>query len=155
MTRDVVTMAADESAEDAFHAAQQRPVTGVAPAVDADGRLVGILTRQGALRATLYRPERRRRTTGCGSRRRSASTATSSAGPRTWSAAGVDLLVVDTAHGHQEKMLETLHAVRDLDLGIPICAGNVVPPTGSATSSRPVPTSSRSASDRARCARPG
>ena len=28
----------------------------LAPAVDADGRLVGILTRKGALRATLYTP---------------------------------------------------------------------------------------------------
>ena len=35
-------------------------------------------------------------------------------GPSSSAAAGIDLLVVDTAHGHQEKMLETLRAVRDL-----------------------------------------
>ena len=55
MSRDVVTIGADESAEDAFSrlsTARHR----LAPAVDADGRLVGILTRQGALRATVYRP---------------------------------------------------------------------------------------------------
>lgn len=53
----------------------------LAPVVDQDGRLVGVLTRQGALRATLYR---RPSTTGvgCGSPRRSASTATSAARPR-------------------------------------------------------------------------
>ncbi|HEU4998424.1 MAG TPA: CBS domain-containing protein, partial [Lapillicoccus sp.] len=54
MSRDVVTISADESAEDAFSRlgdARHR----LAPAVDGDGRLVGILTRQGALRATVYR----------------------------------------------------------------------------------------------------
>ena len=31
--------------------------------------------------------------------------------------AGVDVLVMDTAHGHQQKMLDALAAVRALDLG--------------------------------------
>ncbi|CAM5669429.1 hypothetical protein SHIRM173S_12809 [Streptomyces hirsutus] len=51
-----------------------------APAVDKDGRLAGILTRKGALRATLYTPAT---TTGdgCASPRPSASTAMSRARP--------------------------------------------------------------------------
>jgi IMP dehydrogenase len=45
--------------------------------------------------------------------------------------AGVDVLVVDTAHGHQEKMLSALQAVRKLDLGsVPVVAGNVVTAAG-------------------------
>ncbi len=44
-------------------------------------------------------------TAGCGSRRRSGSTATSRPRPQALLAAGVDTIVVDTAHGHQDKML--------------------------------------------------
>ena len=44
--------------------------------------------------------------------------------------AGADLLVIDTAHGHQVKMLEALRAVRALDLGVPLVAGNVVSAAG-------------------------
>ena len=45
---------------------------------------------------------------GCGSAPRSGSTATSTAKAEAVLAAGVDVLVVDTAHGHQERMLEAL-----------------------------------------------
>ena len=41
-------------------------------------------------------------------------------------AAGVDVLVIDTAHGHQRGMIAALAAVSALDLGVPIVAGNVV-----------------------------
>src|SRR5205823_7169139 len=44
--------------------------------------------------------------------------------------AGVDVLVVDTAHGHQERMLSALRAVRATGLGVPIAAGNVVTADG-------------------------
>jgi IMP dehydrogenase len=38
--------------------------------------------------------------------------------------------VVDTAHGHQEKMISALHAVRGLDPTVPVVAGNVVTASG-------------------------
>src|SRR6202012_3973374 len=44
-------------------------------------------------------------------------------------AAGIDVLVIDTAHGHQEGMLRAIGAVAALGLAIPIVAGNVVPAT--------------------------
>ena len=44
--------------------------------------------------------------------------------------AGADVLVVDTAHGHQEKMLRALSAVRALDPQVPVVAGNVVSAAG-------------------------
>ena len=45
-------------------------------------------------------------------------------------AAGADLLVMDTAHGHQSKMLETIKTVASLNLGLPLAAGNVVSAEG-------------------------
>src|SRR5690606_9914694 len=45
-------------------------------------------------------------------------------------AAGADVLVVDTAHGHQEQMLEALRLVRGLRPGVPVVAGNVVTAAG-------------------------
>jgi nucleoside-diphosphate-sugar epimerase/IMP dehydrogenase/GMP reductase len=39
---------------------------------------------------------------------------------------GIDVLVIDTAHGHQHKMLDAIKAVTALNLGIPLAAGNVV-----------------------------
>ncbi|MDQ7910069.1 GuaB1 family IMP dehydrogenase-related protein [Phytohabitans sp. ZYX-F-186] len=100
-----------------------------APVVDIDGRLVGVLTRQGALRATLYQPA----LDGKG-RLRVAAAIGINGDVRGKAAAlleaGVDTLVVDTAHGHQERMLSALRAVRTLDPGVPVAAGNVVTAEG-------------------------
>jgi IMP dehydrogenase len=49
---------------------------------------------------------------------------------KTLLAAGADCLVVDTAHGHQERMLDALRAVRELDPTVPVVAGNVVTAEG-------------------------
>jgi len=101
----------------------------LAPVVDAEGRLVGVLTRQGALRATLYRPAvdnqgRLRIGAAIGINGDVVSKAAA------LFAAGVDVLVVDTAHGHQERMLRALRAVRALDPPVPVAAGNVVTAEG-------------------------
>jgi IMP dehydrogenase len=97
----------------------------IAPAVDGDGRLVGVMSRIGALRSTLYRPNldaagRLRIAAAIGVSGDAAATA------RKLVAAGIDLLVLDTAHGHQERMIDALRAVRSEDLGVPLVAGNVV-----------------------------
>jgi len=44
--------------------------------------------------------------------------------------AGADLLVIDTAHGHQERMIAAVSAVAAVGLGVPIVAGNVVSAQG-------------------------
>ncbi|WP_439591833.1 GuaB1 family IMP dehydrogenase-related protein [Microbacterium sp.] len=93
------------------------------------GFLVGTLSRRSALRATLYRPAvdasgRLIVAAAVGINGDVASKA------KALAAAGVDVLVVDTAHGHQEGMLRALHAVSQLDLGIPIAAGNIVTAEG-------------------------
>jgi IMP dehydrogenase len=43
---------------------------------------------------------------------------------------GVDILVIDTAHGHQTAVLEVVEQVRAAVPGTPIVAGNVVTPDG-------------------------
>ena len=114
-----------EAAYDALASARHR----LAPVVGTDGRLVGILTRQGALRATVYRPN----TDADGRLRIAAAVGINGDVPGKAQAlveAGVDVLVMDTAHGHQAKMLDALRTVRALDLGVPIAAGNVVTAEG-------------------------
>lgn len=101
----------------------------LAPIVDGDGRLVGILTRTGALRATLYQPA----VDGQGRLRIGAAVGVNGdvvSKAKELLDAGIDCLVVDTAHGHQEKMISTLRAVKALDPGVPVAAGNVVTAAG-------------------------
>jgi IMP dehydrogenase len=101
----------------------------LAPVVDTGGRLVGILTRTAALRATLYAPA----VDGAGRLRVAAALGVNgdvSSKAEALLGAGVDALVVDTAHGHQERMLEALRLVRKLDPAVPVAAGNVVSPVG-------------------------
>ncbi|WP_132994194.1 GuaB1 family IMP dehydrogenase-related protein [Gordonia zhaorongruii] len=97
--------------------------------VETDGSLVGVLTRTGALRSGIYRPN----TDDRGRLRIAAAVGINGDVVGTARAlvdAGADLLVVDTAHGHQEKMLSSLSAVAGADLGVPIAAGNVVSAQG-------------------------
>ncbi|HWB36540.1 MAG TPA: GuaB1 family IMP dehydrogenase-related protein [Rugosimonospora sp.] len=101
----------------------------LAPVVDTAGRLVGVVTRKGALRATLYRPA-----LDPAGRLRVAAALGITSDPAGRAdkllAAGADVLVVDTAHGHQERMLDALRAVRALAPGVPVVAGNVVTAEG-------------------------
>ncbi|WP_104431071.1 GuaB1 family IMP dehydrogenase-related protein [Kineococcus xinjiangensis] len=113
-----------EAAFEQLHAARRR----FAPVVRA-GRLVGALTRTGALRSTVYRPALddtgRLRVAGA-----VGINGDVAAKAQALLEAGVDALVVDTAHGHQEKMLDALAAVRALQPQVPLVAGNVVTAEG-------------------------
>jgi IMP dehydrogenase len=130
MSRQLLTLPDRISPEEAFN----RLVGGhhkLAPVIDDQGRLVGILTRNAALRATLYQPA----VDNAGQLRVGAAIGvTGDAAGRADKllAAGVDVLVVDTAHGHQERMISTLKAVRALDPPVPVVAGNVVTRDGTA-----------------------
>ncbi len=101
----------------------------LALAVDAQDRLVGVLTRTGALRAELYAPA----LDTVGRLRVAAAIGVNgdvTAKTDALLAAGVDVLVVDTAHGHQRKMLDALRAVRSRGPDVPVVAGNVVTAEG-------------------------
>jgi len=101
----------------------------LAPVVNAAGELVGILTRTSALRATLYAPaidsdKKLRIACAVGINGDVAGKA------QALLDAGADVLVVDTAHGHQIKMIEALKVIRALNPRVPIVAGNVVTAEG-------------------------
>ncbi len=113
----------------AFEALDAAAHTPLAVGVDEEGRLVGVLTRTGALRATLYRPA----VDASGGLRIAAAIGVNgdvAAKAAALLDAGVDCLVVDTAHGHQDRMIEALGAVRSLGPEVPVAAGNVVDAEG-------------------------
>ena len=105
--------------------------TAIAVAVltRSDGSLGGVLTRTGAVRAGLYSPA-----VDAGGRLRIAAAMGINGDVAAKASAladtGIDVLVVDTAHGHQLKMLEAITAIAALDLPIPLVAGNVVSAAG-------------------------
>lgn len=89
------------------------------------GHVIGTLSQRSALRSTIYQPAvdaqgRLRVAAAIGINGDPAAKAMALA------EAGVDVLVLDTAHGHQDGMTRAIALVRSLDLGIPIVAGNVV-----------------------------
>ncbi|AXR73211.1 GuaB1 family IMP dehydrogenase-related protein [Auritidibacter sp. NML130574] len=97
-----------------------------APVLDGD-RLVGVMTLSGVLRSSLYAP-------GVDDQQRLHVAAAIGVNGDVKGKAealvesGVDCLVVDTAHGHQQKMLDALSQVSHLK--VPVVAGNVVTADG-------------------------
>ena len=128
MTQELTSMPETLDPRQAFDFLHERLRT-VAPVVSAKGDLVGIVTKVGALRATLYTPaidkkNRLRIAAAVGINGDVADKAAKLV------AAGSDVLVIDTAHGHQKKMIEALQSIKKLNLGVPIVAGNVVTADG-------------------------
>jgi GMP reductase len=133
MSTDPFTLAAGTppaAAFDLMHDGRHR----LAPVVSPTGQCVGILTRTGALRATLYSPA----VDASGRLRVGAAVGVNgdvAKKAKLLLDAGVDILVVDTAHGHQEKMISALRAIRALlprssQPQVPVVAGNVVTAAG-------------------------
>lgn len=125
---DFVTAPAGTDPRKVFDLLEHAPV-GVAVLTGADGELAGVLTRTGAIRAGLYTPA----VDAEGRLRIAAAVGINgdvAAKARGLAQAGADLLVIDTAHGHQAKMLDAISTVAGLDLGLPIAAGNVVSAAG-------------------------
>ncbi len=136
MTTDVTLVDADTGAEDVFATLSERHQK-VAVAIDGDGALVGIMTSKGALRSRIYSPaldQRGRLRTGVavGINGDVASKV------RAALESEADVLVMDTAHGHQDKMIQSLEVARETrdqflaETGrhVLIVAGNVVTAEG-------------------------
>ena len=125
---DFVTAPVGTEPRKIFDLLEHAPI-GVAVITNADGTLAGVLTRTGAIRAGLYVPA-----TDAGGRLRVGAAVGISgdvgAKARSLVEAGVDVLVIDTAHGHQAKTLAAIKAVAGLDTGVPLAAGNVVSAEG-------------------------
>ena len=101
-----------------------------APVVDPDGRLCGVLTRDDALRLDLVSPSLNKHGQLMVAAAVSISVELSSVAKR-FQELGVDVLVLDTAHGHQRRMVEAIKEVRAV-VGpeVPLVAGNVCTPEG-------------------------
>jgi IMP dehydrogenase len=128
MSRELITLEANITPEAAFNRLVHERLS-MAPVIDVDGRLMGVMTSKGALRSTIYRPALDQRG------RLLVSVAVGiNADPvgraKELVEMGVDVLVMDTAHGHQTKMLEVVESVRAAVGEVPIVAGNVVTAEG-------------------------
>lgn len=125
---DFVTAGLHTDPRRVFELLDHAPI-GVAVLTAPDGSLGGVLTRTGAVRAGIYSPAVDR----AGRLRVAAAVGINgdvAAKAAALARTGVDVLVVDTAHGHQAKMIDAIKAVAALDLGIPLAAGNVVSAAG-------------------------
>ncbi|GAA3617817.1 GuaB1 family IMP dehydrogenase-related protein [Microlunatus ginsengisoli] len=135
MSADLLTVSPDGSPREIFDqlAAHHLDVALVV----ADDRLIGVMTPKHALRSTLYRPALDP------DGRLIVGAAVGVNGDVAGRAeqllrGGIDVLVVDTAHGHQEKMVIALKAVREVrdhwadtsGRRVPLVAGNVVSADG-------------------------
>ncbi|MFH1404562.1 MAG: GuaB1 family IMP dehydrogenase-related protein [Patescibacteria group bacterium] len=125
MTKNLVTMSDGADYKQVYNelVAQRLPVM---PIVDSQGKLVGVLTKKGALRAEIYKPALNDRgefltcvAVGINANLEKRINALIEM--------RVDLIVLDTAHGHQNKMLDAIKFARSI-LGPdkPLMAGNVV-----------------------------
>src|SRR5882672_2873686 len=123
MSADLLCVQDGATPEDVFERLASARFTA-APVVR-DGRLLGVMTRKGALRATLYRPA-----LDADGRLMVAAAIGINGDPAAKAAtaleAGADVLVIDTAHGHQAKTLAAIGQTREVSSDVPIVAGNVV-----------------------------
>src|SRR5699024_7457747 len=123
-----------EAAPAELHARIAATHHDAAVVVDAQGVLRGVLTATGVLRSTIYRPA-----TDAEGRLRIAVAvgvnADVAARVRDLVDSGVDVIVLDTAHGHQDRMLEALRTARQVlgpreDTDVRLAAGNIVTAEG-------------------------
>ena len=128
MSRELFTLSDGLDAQTVFERLSEARLN-FAPVVGSDGSLRGCITRKGALRSTIYKPA----VDGDG-RLMIAVAVGVNADPATRAKAlvalGVDVIVVDTAHGHQDRMLDVVGEVRRSVGDLPVVAGNVVTAAG-------------------------
>ena len=128
MSSDVITVREGTDPAEIYEVLSQHRVSA-APVVNSAGELVGCATRRGALRSTIYRPA-----LDTSGRLKVAVAVGINGDPgakaKELTAIGADVLVIDTAHGHQDKMLHALAEVRRAAPDVTVVAGNVVTATG-------------------------
>jgi len=124
MSQRLVTLRAGISNREAFLELEAARVKA-APVLDAEGCLLGVITRNDAVRLELLRPtlDKNGRLMVAAAVGISADAA-NTAGKLV--EIGVSAVVLDTAHGHQRRMLEAIKEVKAVVRGrVPVVAGNV------------------------------
>ena len=128
MNREIISLPDTLSPEELFDELSEKRLS-FAPVISKDGVLTGCITRKGALRSTIYIPAVDR----FGKLMISVAVGINSEPAiraKSLIEMGVDVIVVDTAHGHQVRMLNAIEEVRASIGSIPIVAGNVVTELG-------------------------
>lgn len=124
MSRRLATLPMGVSNRDAFLYMDSERVKAV-PVVDSESRVRGILTRDDTVRLELLKPALSEKgelmvAAAAGISSNAADVA------RQLKEIGVDCIVLDTAHGHQRRMLEAIREVRAaIGKSFPLVAGNV------------------------------
>lgn len=128
MSREIFTLPDGLDAQTMFERLTEARLN-FAPVIADSGQLRGCITRKGALRSTIYQPAVDR-----DGNLLIAVAVGVNADPATRAKAlvalGVDVIVIDTAHGHQDRMLDVVSEVRHNVDVTPIVAGNVVTAQG-------------------------
>lgn len=128
MNREVISIDSRKDIEE-IHDFMSDTRLNFAPVADSEGRVVGCITRKGALRSAIYKPAVDRL-----GRLMIGVAVGINAEPAKRAEAllkmGVDVVVVDTAHGHQNRMLRVVEQVKNVVGDTPIVAGNVVTKEG-------------------------
>jgi IMP dehydrogenase len=135
MSTDLITVGTGTPPDEIFGELTRHRLS-TALVLDGD-RLLGVMTLKHALRTTLYRPA----LDAAGRLMIGAALGINGDVASRGEAlldAGIDVLVVDTAHGHQDRMLDALKSVREVrdrrtEVGgvrVPLVAGNVVSADG-------------------------
>jgi IMP dehydrogenase len=123
MSSEMVAVTAGQSNREAFLLMEKARVKAV-PVLDGSGRLVGVLTRDDAVRLDILSPSLDAR----GQLMMACAVGISGEAPQTAARLvemGVSVLVLDTAHGHQRRMIDAVRGVRAAVGKVPIVAGNV------------------------------
>jgi len=128
MNQDLICFQETQSVDD-IHDSLIEHRLNFAPVVNAEGVLIGCITRKGALRSTMYAPALDAHgnfltSVAVGINGDPAERA------KALVALGVDVLVIDTAHGHQQRMIRAIESVRAVVGNTTIVAGNVVTSDG-------------------------
>jgi IMP dehydrogenase len=124
MNLDMVCFTDTQSVVD-IHDALVEQRLNFAPVINSAGELVGAVTRRGSLRSTIYQPA----LNGNGQFLTSVAVGINgdpAARAKELVSLGVDVLVIDTAHGHQASMIRAIEAVRKATPHTTLVAGNVV-----------------------------
>ncbi len=124
MNLDMVCFTDTQSVVD-IHDALVEQRLNFAPVINSAGQLVGAVTRRGSLRSTIYQPA----LNASGQFLTSVAVGINgdpAARAKELVALGVDVLVIDTAHGHQASMIRAIEAVRKATPHTTLVAGNVV-----------------------------
>ena len=128
MNDKVLTLNEKMSLKEMYHFLIENRLS-VAPVVDSKGKLIGIMTPKACLRSEIYKPNldkngKLKVAIALGVNKDVEKRA------KTLIDWGVEVLVLDTAHGHQQKMIDAIKIVRKLSKKVTIVAGNIATKEG-------------------------